>query len=478
MKITFLIPPALDNKLPAERIFGCNYGIYFQPNIFILYPATILKQLGHGVKVKDCVAEKMRRDDFLKYIRQDDSGVYIFYTVFLSKNTDLMIRNLIREIRRQAIFIYIATEPSSHPDNFVDRDSYVIRGESEETIKELIDNLDKQGNLLNIKGISYMRNGKIQHNPPRKIIENLDNIPFPDRSLINAHCYYNPKLTRFPFTAMVTSRGCNYNCYFCVPNSLSFAREIEFKKYNNNRKPLVRLRSAKNVIDEFEMLYKMGYKSISILDDQFAWNKKRIKEICNSIKRLKLEWSCLCRADHLIDEDVVRLMKEAGCGYVDVGVESFVQEILDDIKKDMDVKDVYEAVRLLKKYNIEQELNILFGSSPLETEETIKYTLSEVKKLDVDYVLFSICTPFPCTEFNKIAKINHWMIEPEYRAVDPIKESFISYPHLPKKKLDSIIRQAYFDFYFNPHYIFKKIKKIRSFKDLYNKAKTAITILR
>jgi radical SAM superfamily enzyme YgiQ (UPF0313 family) len=191
-----------------------------------------------------------------------------------------------------------------------------------------------------------------------------------------------------------------------------------------------------------------------------------------------MEWSCLARADHLTEEAVIKKMAEAGCHYIDIGIESFNQEILDYIKKDLKVHSVYKAVSLLKKYGIEPELNILIGSCPLETKETIEHTLRETLKLDVDYVLFSICTPFPHTTFHEISRANKWMVTDEYVPIDPIKQSLISYPHLTKEELETIIRKAYLRFYFRPSYIMKRLKRVKGLKDLLNKTKAAITILK
>jgi anaerobic magnesium-protoporphyrin IX monomethyl ester cyclase len=180
----------------------------------------------------------------------------------------------------------------------------------------------------------------------------------------------------------------------------------------------------------------------------------------------------------LQDPEVTMAMGRGGCKYIDIGIESFNQEILDFIGKNCKVESVYTAVENVKKAGIEPELNILIGSCPLETEETIEKTFQEVLKLDVDYALFSVCTPFPYTKLNAIAKNGGWMIKPEYEAIDPIKESFISYPHLQKEQLDKIIRQLYRRFYFRPAYLFKWIRKLKNFNDLINKLKAALTILR
>lgn len=479
MKVTFLTPPPLDGKPAAERIFGCNYGIYPTPNIFILTLAAILKEINIEAKLLDFTANQNAINDFVDAISCDDSDIYVFYTVFLSKKTDILAREKIRELRPTAKYIYLSTEPTASPDDFIAADTVVVRGEPDDTLSELVPLFISGGSLSEVLGISYKNESGIVHNPPRPVIENLDRLPFPDRSLIDPSKFHNPKLSRLPYTALMASRGCSYRCYYCVPNSLDFAREIEFKGNNDgNHKPPVRVRSASSVLKEVAEIKAQGYKSFFILDDQFPWDERRTLEIMDGLKGLDMEWCCLARANHLLNENIVKAMAEAGCAFIAIGVESFNQEILDYIKKDIKVEMIYKAVANLKKYGIEPELNILIGSCPLETEQTINHTVQEAIKLDVDYVLISVCTPFPHTDFNKIAKQNGWMIEPEYRAIDPIKQSFISYPHLPKADLERIIRRSYINFYYRPSYIWKRIRKLNGLSDLFNKAKAAISILR
>ena len=171
-------------------------------------------------------------------------------------------------------------------------------------------------------------------------------------------------------------------------------------------------------------------------------------------------------------------MAGAGCKYIDIGIESFSQEILDYVGKKLKVETIYPAIRNLKDAGISPELNILLGSCALETKDTIEKTFQETLRLDVDYVLFSVCTPFPYTRFSEVAKKEGWMVKPEYEAIDPMKESFISYPHLTKAELDAIIRRLYIRFYFRPAYVWQRIKNLAGYKDFMNKVKAAISILR
>lgn len=474
MKILFLIPPSLDKNPPAERIFGCNYGIYPQANIFILYPATILKNKGYNVMCMDFPISKKNKRDFARFCCKNDFDIIVFYTVFLSKKTDLLARKMLNEKNRKTKFIFISTEPTASPDEFVDENTVVIRGEPESRIEQVIDALEKGKSFQNITGISYLKNGEIIHRGGGTIIEELDELPFPDRGLFNDSGYNNPKLSLHPFTTIVTSRGCSFNCYYCVPNSVDFAREIEFKRSNGMAKPPVRLRSIQNIIKEFAMLAEEGYRSVAIIDDQFVWGEKRTIDICRGIANYNITWSCLARADMLQNDTVTQAMAQAGCKCVDLGIESFNQEILDYIGKGCKVETFYSAVHNLKKVGIEVKLNILLGSCPLETKEIIENTFRETIKLDPDYVLFSICTPFPYTKFNAVAKNEGWMIMPEYQAIDPMKKSFISYPHLTNKDLENILKRLYRRYYLRPSYLLKRLKRIKGYSDLFNKIKTAV----
>lgn len=476
MKITFLMPPSLDGKNCADRCYGCNYGIYFLPHLPTLYMATILRNNGFDVEINDFAAKKKKISDFQGFISNNESDVYVFYSVFLSEKTDIEAKKLILTKRTDAKFVYCGTQPTWNPTGFLDENSYVIRGEPDFTILELMNAFKNNGTVENIKGISYLKNNQIINNAPAELIEEIDNVPIPDRTILDYSPYYNPKFSSLPHTAILTSRGCFGKCWYCVPNSLSFARELEYKKYNN-KKPGPRLHSVERVIAEFRELARLGFKSVSIVDDEFIWNDNRTVSICEGIKDLNLEWLCLARPD-MITERSVKAMSEAGCTYIDMGVESFDQNILNHIRKNIKIEDIEKAVRIIKKYGIEPEINVLIGATPYETEETIKNTIKEVEKLNLKYVLYSIAAPFPGTDFYYAAKDNGWMIYDDYIPIDPGKESLISYPHLSKEKMEELMNKAYREHYFNLKYIIMQIKNTKSMNDFMNKANTAVNLIR
>ena len=130
MKVTFLMPPPLDEKKAADRCYGCNYGIYFLPHLPTLYMVTILDNNGFEVAIKDFAANNETKSDFTKFISQDDSDVYVFFTVVLSEDTDIKARQIIRNIRDDTNFVYCGTQATWDPNTFLDdKDSFVVRGE-------------------------------------------------------------------------------------------------------------------------------------------------------------------------------------------------------------------------------------------------------------------------------------------------------------------------------------------------------------
>ncbi|MDD5450237.1 MAG: radical SAM protein [Candidatus Omnitrophica bacterium] len=459
MKITYL-EPLSKNKRRVERVFGCSYANYLFPNIYVL---AVMAALEKKYEVRyDQRPLRFPDDRSLKeFITSDKSDIYLIFSVNLSMEDDIAFSKRLLERNGDKLIIFLGPAPTIFPDRFlINSNTYVVRGEPDLTAPELVDALAKKDGPEGIGGVSYLKNGAAFHNAERALLQDLDLLPFPARHLVKNDSFYNPKLGLKPFTAMLTSRGCSYRCIYCVPCALNFAAELEFKKFHR-AKPPARFRSASNVIEEFELIKKTGFRAVSIIDDQFIWDRERALEICDGIKDLKLAWGCLSRADRL-DEDIVKRMKDSGCQYVDIGVESFVQEILDYVKKDTSVEKILDGIRLLKAHGIRVKLNILFGASPLETKESIGYTLKRVKELGPDQVMFDICSPFPGTEFYEVAKREGWIPDGPYEPVDVARSANISYDHLSSGELRNALRTANLNFLFNPQFMIKNAARLKN----------------
>jgi radical SAM superfamily enzyme YgiQ (UPF0313 family) len=351
----------------------------------------------------------------------------------------------------------------------IDEHIIAVRGEPELTVSELVTALAKGQNFDSIKGISFLKEGKITHNHTRELIENLDILPFPARHFIEKYPYTNPKLKKHPYTTVLTSRNCPFKCIYCVPSSLTFAREIEYKK-NTGKKPTVSYRSTDNIIKELDMLAEKGYRAIAFIDDNFIVKADRLRLICDCIKKHGFSWGCQARAD-AITEEVAQILHDSKCGFVDLGVESFNDDILKYVKKGITTEQIYNGIELLKKYKVPVKLNILIGTSPLETKATIKETLRKAKSLKVSQVMFNIVSPFPGTEFYEIARENGWIAGGDYVPTDVQHRSILNYPNLSRKEMEKLLFRNNILFFLRPSFILRNIGRFNSFSDFFTALK-------
>ncbi len=465
MRITFLSPPVLPGKKVAERTAGCTNVVYPMPNIYELIVAAVVEQQGHNVVYRDFVRENAQMNDFRDFLKQDESDAYFFWTVNLSLEADALAAREIRKVHPNTLIVFLGPGPTKFPEQLLlDEQCVIVRGEPEETVRELTSVLEKEDDWKSLSGLTLLKDGKLQRNPSRPLIKNLDELPFPARHLIRKYEYFNPKLKLRPYTTVLTSRNCPYKCIYCVPSSLTFAREIDYKA-DHGTKPPVYFRSKDNIIAEIEQLAREGYRAIAFMDDNFIGSEQRLRAVCEVLIKHNIKWGCQARAD-AITENIARLLGESGCSFVDLGVESFNDDILRYIHKGMSSKQIYEGIGLLKKYKVPVKLNILIGTSPLETPDTIKETVDEAQKLDVSQVMINIVAPFPGTKFYDLAKENGWILGGDYVPTDVQHESILNYPNLSNRQMTRILRQSNLRFFLRPTLIWRHLRQFRSIKDL------------
>lgn len=473
MVITFIVPPSLDGELPAERTAGCTRIVYPMPNIYELIVAGVLERDKHDVRYEDFVLSGRKEPDLRKFIQDDNSECYALWSVNLSLKTDKETIRIIRESKKEAWILLMGPGVTYYTQELLADDHIiVVRGEPELTVSETIKTIEEKGDLSEVKGITMLVDGKIKHNPSRELLKDLDELPFPARHFIEQYTYTNPKLKVHPYTTLLTSRNCPFHCIYCVPSSLTFAREIENKRVTG-KKPFVSFRSVENVIEEIEMLAAKGYKAICFIDDNFIVTSQRLRSICECLKKNDIIWGCQARAD-AINEEVAQILSDANCQYVDLGVESFNDDILTYIHKGITSKQIFDGIAILKKYNVPVKLNILIGTSPLETKQTVKETLKKAKELKVSQVMFNIVAPFPGTEFYELAKKNNWIQGGEYQPTDVQHNSIISYPNLSSEEMEKMLFWNNVQFFLRPSFIFNHIKKFGSWTDF----RIALTAMR
>lgn len=470
MRCVFLEPPA-SGRIP-ERVFGCSYELYHLPDLANLYLMSTLIESGCEVDYVDGVAEGFTREQFLARVEASSADVLILHSVLLSAAADLEVGPELLRRCPNANLIYHGPDPTRRPADYAfDERVLVFRGEPERNVPAFLERGDRIG-------LSWIEDGRLNETPPEPPLE-LDSLPLPARThpavASSARECYNPKFRGTPHTAMLASRGCAFHCRFCVPNAISFARELEHQRFSG-KKPKPSVASAATVVSEFRAVQEQGFGSVLVMDDQFLWAKGRTLEICEGIRDLGIEWGCLSRADFLADAEVVAALANAGCRSIDIGVESLDQGILDDIRKDLDVNCVHTATGLLREHGISAKLNIMFGCCPAETEETVRRTIKAVRQLRADNVMFSIATPFEGTEFHCLCEREGYLVDsPEH--ADPLRKSIVSYPHLSAKELERLQRAAYRSQYLRPGFVCRRLLSGRGIRGLMNDIRIGIKLL-
>ncbi len=257
---------------------------------------------------------------------------------------------------------------------------YVVRGEGEETIVELVTALQEQADCSTIAGISYKMNERIVHTPPRPYIQDLNSLPFPA-----FHAVKNFDMQKDASSGIITSRGCPFACNYCASNVM-WSRKVRY-------------RTPDNVIEEINARYeRSGITNIRFHDDTFTLNRQYVEELCTKILALDftIQWMCDTRGDTL-DLHLLKLMKQAGCSLINIGLESGSAKIQQQIKKNMNTKTVMQAVEFARKAGIRTLVYFMVGF-PEETEEDIMESLDAMKKIRPDHVIWSILTPYPGTD--------------------------------------------------------------------------------
>ncbi|MDX9755064.1 MAG: radical SAM protein [bacterium] len=464
-RVVFIEPPVKNRKHIPERFAGCSYMLYPLPDLANLYMLSYLEKNGFATDIINGVLDDLSEEAFLARIQALQPRALILHSVILAKPLDLAIIPRVLQAVDAPILIH-GPEPSRVPREYLEAlgplahhgKVVVFIGEPEKNILAYLQRGEKRGMVL-------YEGDAIQTYPHNHEFLSMEELPYD----FHAHptvkrlsrFFMNAKFPRQPVATILVSRGCPFPCSYCVPNSVSFARELEFRGIQHGAKPRAVYASAERVIAEFQAVKEAGYPSLMVMDDQFLAQKKRTLAICEGVKDLGLDWGCLSRSDFLDDEEVVAALARAGCISVDIGVETLSQKLLDLIDKRLDIDTFYRAVPLLQKYQIEPKINIMFGTSVEETEEDIHYTIKELERLNLHHVMFAVATPFKGTPFYDRAKADGTLINTS-DAINPFGKSMISYPHLSHERLEALCRYAYRRFYLRPSQLWYRLKSYRS----------------
>jgi len=427
----------------------------------------------YAVEVVDAIAERMGWPEFTNLLRRLRPRYYVTQVTAPTLTNDMYGAFLARSLGSRTIAFGTHVTPMARETMaaFPALD-YVLQGEPELTLRELVDVLDgrevpdwvqalmrsadpewvAQGDgaasLEGIKGLVWRNDGEITVNARRPFIPNLDALPLPLHRLLPLKRYHMPMLGG-PYAFVVTSRGCPAGCRFCIKH-VTYGQQV-------------RVRSAESIVRELRELDRLGVHIVHMYADLFTVNREQVVTLCRLIRQegLRLRWTCNSRVD-FVDRELLATMAEAGCWLISWGIESANEGILRRVRKGYRPEQAEQALRWAHEAGIKNWGYFIIGL-PGETEESIGETIALAKRLPLDLALFHIAAPHPGTPFYQEV-VEHGWLRPGvvWEDVDMDRSTVLAYPHLSAEQLEAHAQRAFRQWALRPGPIWTFLKSINS----------------
>lgn len=443
MRVLLIMPPMTIHRQSVKRCL-IPMGL--------AYIAAILENNGAQVSILDAMVEGYENEaldgdyityglsdeEIMKKIRLFKPNVIGISCIFSSQLFNILrMARLSKEVSPKVKTVVGGLHPTFFPNEFLssmDVD-YIIMSEGEYRFLNFLDILSKGSSLMDFEGIAFRdRNGSIIIYSPQSKIENLDELPFPARHLLKMEKYIDVNISLSPFprkkrvAEVLTSRGCPNRCIFCASSNF----------WGHN----FRGRSVDNVINEMKFLKDTyGIEEIQFSDDNLTYDRDRMKELCRKLIPLKLSW---CTPNgvsvNTLDEDMIDLMKQAGCYQITFSVESASHRVLKKIMhKSVDLERLPKLVEKAHKVGISSHATFVMGF-PNETLEEIEADFNLAYKLMFDSVSFFVVAPLPGSKLYTQCKEKGLLSNYDIRDLD-YKRTILNLNYISADKLQEMIDQ-------------------------------------
>jgi hopanoid biosynthesis associated radical SAM protein HpnJ len=449
LKTLFLQAPSFDG---FDGGAGSRYQAKREVKSF-WYPTWLAQPaaLVPGSRVLDAPAEELTVAQSLEIARAYD--LIIIHTSTPSFPTDARFAELLKEAHPGVVIGLVGAKTMVDPDGSLKATTavdFVCREEFDYTCKDVADGLP----LPDIKGLSYRdADGRIVHNLPRPMVENMDDLPFVapvyqrDLKINNYFIGY----LKHPYVSFYTGRGCRSKCTFCL-----WPQTVGGHRY--------RVRSAANVIAEVKWIKDNmpEVKEIMFDDDTFTdtSNLPRVEAIARGMGELGMTWSCNAKAN--VPYNTLKVMKDNGLRLLLVGYESGDDEILHNIKKGLRTDIARRFTADCRKLGIVIHGTFILGL-PGETQETIRKTIQFAQEINPHTIQVSLAAPYPGTSLYKQAVAEGWLQASDAQHLvneKGVQLAAISYPHLSKEEIFHSMEVFYKRFYFRPSKIWEIVREM------------------
>lgn len=482
MKILLLFPPQ-DQIVSPGYMKTIQEGLGFLPSLGLLYLATYLQErTRHEVDLLDAYVERMSFDDVEAYIRKTQPDAVGIGAMTFTLIDALDAARRVKAVDPSIPVVLGGPHTALFPRESVDLPciDYVIMGEGEVPLAQLLDRLEEIGR---VRGASWRGDdglplgGKSATDDLPAVLEkltttmkhryffqDLDTLPLPKRELGPFKKYSTVVSRRPPTTIMVSSRGCPYSCSFCYTAG--------GKKY--------RERTPADVVAEMKACIDIGIHEFLFFDETFTINKERIYAICDAVieSGIDVSWDVRARVD-CVDADLLKKMRRAGCGRVQYGIESGTQRVMDILNKGTTLEQARNAIKWTKAAGMSTYADFMIGA-PGETRAEIMETLRFAESLKLDYLHFSVTMPLPNTVLHRMGIRQGIITEDTWRdfAKNPTNAFEVPYwtEIFTREELDDLVTQCIKSTYLRPAYLLRSIGNIRSFGEFVRKARAGVKL--
>ncbi len=412
--------------------------------------AAVLEDQKVDVKVIDRTALNIGREALAEAIRQEQPGIVgtTALTPFLHNAVE--VAQVAKDVDPRVITVLGGPHVTYLPEETLKEHAaidIVARGEGERVITDLVRCIKGDGQLSQVKGIGFRSNGRVVLTEPQPPVD-MDELPVPAYHLLPMEKYYFTLLGRF--ATVIASRGCPHRCTFCS----------EWRFWGGRW----RQRDPKKIGDELELLVrKYDIESVWFGDDCFNVSAEMLRGICDEIKTRKLSfnWFYQGRADLLVEHrNLLPLMRETGNRMVQIGIEASTERQMEEMNKNLSLDKIAEAVKLLRDHDIVAQGLIIVGTRS-DSADSIIQKVRYMKRLDVDFPIFTMFTPFPGSDVYDEAKANDWLESEDYSLYD-MSNAVMPTKYLTIKQLMASYRWCYATYYMN---IWKLAKGLLSRND-------------
>jgi anaerobic magnesium-protoporphyrin IX monomethyl ester cyclase len=442
---------------PAPSADTPNMVTSAWPPLGMLYIARILAQEGIEVSILDQAIKNASIEQTIKWVKKENPDIVGFSVCGSSAREAFKVAEAVKtEMPQVTVTLgnYHATFNAERILKKYPSIDVIVRGEGEFTSLDLVKCLEKRRPLKEVEGITFRNKGKIVSTPDRPLIKNIDELPFPERRLMNAEytsLIHGVRAATKRFTTVVSSRGCPFQCIFC--GCRKFARGVW------------RPRSVENIMKELEYLKSEGYQQFLFVDDNFTLNTKRVVNLCRAMRKeqMDMEWFCDSRVDH-ISYDLFKEMVKAGCRILYFGIESGNQRILDYYRKGITPDQSRIAVNKARKAGVDVIVGSFIVGAPDETRKEVETTLCFAHELDIDVPQLNVLGAFTGTDLWREVVSKGWVDE-ETMWETGAYVATISPHAVPFEELRSLIYRYFKSFYIRPELLTREI--LRTLKSSY-----------